>query len=125
MPIQELPSNPSFENLRKQAKSLQKAVRSNQPQALLLVREFHPKAGPTQTFRLSDAQLVIARSYDFPSWTKLKQYVEVLAEHSFLPPHPHSVRDSEPAVDGFVRLACLDYLADHADRRIEAPKMLA
>jgi ankyrin repeat protein len=126
MPVQELPSNPSFENLRKQAKSLQKAVLSNEPGALSRVREFHPKGVEiARTFRLSDAQLVIARSYDFASWTKLKEYVEMLDRHSFMPPSPRSVIDAESITDRFIRLACLDYLEDHASRREEAREIFA
>ena len=124
MPVQELPSNPSFENLRKQARTLQRAFIANEPEALSRVREFHPTQ-PPKTFRLSDAQFVIARSYGFSSWTKLKEYVEVVALHSFMPADPRAVADSEPAVDRFVRLACLDYLEDHAERRVLARKMFA
>lgn len=124
MPTQELPANPSLENLRKQAKTLHKAVRANDPVALTRVREFHPK--PDQAiskFRLSDAQLIIARTYSFPSWSKLKQYLEVLDRHSFLPPHPNEITESP--TDRFIRLACLDYLADYVDRRVKAREMFA
>ena len=122
MPIQELPANPSFENLRKQAKSLQRAVLSNEKDALSRVREFHPKgAEVSKTFRLSHAQLVIARSYGFSSWTKLKQYVEVVERHTFL---PHE-SETESRADRFVRLACLDYQADHVDRCERAREQFA
>src|SRR5262245_34773536 len=69
MPVQSLPSNPSFENLRKQAKSLRQAVQKNEPGALAQVREFHPHPDEVNNkFALRDAQLVIARSYAFTSW---------------------------------------------------------
>src|SRR5262245_42909233 len=119
MAAQELPSNPSVENLRKQAKSLRKAVLANDSNALKRVREFYSNA--EQPFRLSDAQLVIARSYGFSSWTKLKRYVEVLERHTFL---PHE-SDTESRADRFVRLACLDYQSDHVERRERARELFA
>ncbi|HEY8227808.1 MAG TPA: ankyrin repeat domain-containing protein [Pyrinomonadaceae bacterium] len=126
MPTQSLPSNPSIENLRKQAKSLLKGVRAGDANALTRVREFHPRSTQAlQNFRLNDAQLVIARSYEFAGWSKLKEYVEMLDRHSFMPPHPKSVIDSEPVTDQFIRLACLDYLADHTSRREKARELLA
>jgi ankyrin repeat protein len=54
-----LPAAPSLEQLRKQAKEL--------------VRE---RRGGNEPLRLSDAQLALAREYGFPSWPKLKAYVE-------------------------------------------------
>ena len=90
MPVQSLPSNPSFENLRKQSKSLLKAVHNGEPDALTRVREFHPKRDEAFTnFTLSAAQLVTARSYAFPSWSGLKQHLEVLDQHSLLPGPRH------------------------------------
>jgi ankyrin repeat protein len=126
MPTQQLPSNPSVENLRKQAKSLRRAVLANDPDGLARVREFRPRrADAGRRFQLSDAQFVIARTYGFASWSKLKQYVEVVEGHSFMPPHPKSVSDKESPSDRFIRLACLDYLADHVERREQAREMLA
>lgn len=126
MPTQSLPNNPSLENLRKQAKTFHKALLANDSNALARLREFHPKPDEaSKNCRLSDAQLVIARSYAFSSWSKLKQYVAVVARHSFLPPAANSVNESEPIADRFIRLACLDYLADHVDRRQQARELLA
>ena len=121
MPVQELPSNPSIENLRKQAKSLRNAVRANDRNAVARVREFHPTPEDLKEFQLHDAQLVVARSYGFPSWTKLKLYVEVVEGHTFLP----SERDIESAADQFVRLACLDYQSDRVERHERARELFA
>src|SRR5262245_35085928 len=122
MPTKQLPEHPSIENLRKQAKSLQKAITAADTSALASVREFHPHAAEAiADFSLSDAQLVIARTYDFPSWAKLKQYVDTVTEHSFLPPKKQS--DEEPVADRFIRLACLDYSSDHEDRRVRAREL--
>jgi ankyrin repeat protein len=126
MPIQQLPRNPSLENLRKQAKSLVKSVLSNNPAALARLREFHPHPDEaTASFSLSDAQLVVARSYGFPSWPKLKHYLEVVTRHSFLPPQAKDEDESEAAPNRFMRLACLNYTSDHSQRRVRAKELFA
>src|SRR6185437_13519920 len=40
---------------------------------------------PAAGFPLSAAQLVIARRYDFPSWNRLRRYVEVVERYSRFP----------------------------------------
>jgi hypothetical protein len=75
MPTRPLPNDSSFENLKKQAKALHKAVRASDAKALALVREFHPHATVVLAeFRLADAQLVVACSYGFRAWANLKQH---------------------------------------------------
>src|SRR4030095_17272411 len=125
MPTQQLPTSPSVENLRKQAKSLRRAVLANDRDALARVREFRPKGQDAgKRFQLSEAQFVIARTYGFASWSKLKQYVEVVEGHTFMPPHPKLGIETESLPDRFIRLACLDYLADYVERREQAREML-
>ena len=126
MPTQPLPDNPSLENLRKQAKSLRKAYENRNPEALSRVREFspHPDTAPG-TLTLAAAQLVIARSYGVPSWSRLKQHLEQVRAHFWTSPAEPSTPESEPVEDRFVRLACLTYQADHPRRREEARKLLA
>jgi ankyrin repeat protein len=126
MPIQPLPDNPSLENLRKQAKSLLKAVRAGDSDALARVREFHLRPETKSTkLSLSDAQLVIARSHGFASWSRLKRHLDVLAQHSLLPRPQTAPDDSEPIADRFIRLACLNYLDDHTRWRDQARELLA
>lgn len=81
-----LPPSPNLEQLKNRAKDLLRAYRLGDPQARLRVREYlpHPtSAASTGTderrFRLSDALLVLAREYGFPSWPKLKAAVEAAA----------------------------------------------
>ena len=72
MPTRPLPNNPSVEHLRKDAKRLRASVRSGDADALARVTEFHPRGDRVAPqFSLADAQLVIARSYGFASWTKV------------------------------------------------------
>jgi ankyrin repeat protein len=131
MPAEPLPESPSLENLRKQAKSLRKAVHTRDSKALARVREFHPRADEaTRKFSLSDSQLVTARSYGFASWLKLKRHLEVVDRYSWsMPPEPAAAEDSaegsEAMADRFIRLACLNYSSDWAGRQDQARELLA
>ena len=79
MPTRGLPGNANLEQLKKGAKSFQRAVRSGDPGGVAVVREFHPRLHDVQSgtpelerFTRADAQLVVARQFAFPSWPKLK-----------------------------------------------------
>ena len=77
-----LPPRPHLDVPKRLARELLAAWRSGQRDALDRIRRQHPKfehaddaavaAGP---FRLSDAQLVIAREYGLKHWTELKQRI--------------------------------------------------
>jgi len=69
-----LPEHPNLEHLRKRAKDFNKAVLSGDPAALAEVSRF--ERNPSSEFSLSDAQRVLARSYGFQSWPKLKAFVD-------------------------------------------------
>ena len=77
MTLQQLPERANLEQLKKQAKSLLAAARSQEPsaiqrfEAVLIGRSLKPDA-----IALHDAQFVLAREYGFKSWTELKQEVE-------------------------------------------------
>jgi ankyrin repeat protein len=111
MPARKLPENPSLENLRKIAKTLLKSVRSGSAEFREEVEQFHPRGGEALTdFALNDAQVVIARSYGFGSWPKLKEHLEKLAEFAWDPPGENFDRvESESLFDRFIRLSCLAY----------------
>ncbi|MFE2712992.1 hypothetical protein ACFXKI_13605 [Streptomyces mirabilis] len=71
-----LPERASLEQLKKRAKELQRAVRSEQPTALALVARHAPESrDPLVEFSLDTAQLVIARLHGFPSWPRLRQHL--------------------------------------------------
>src|SRR5688572_21901236 len=108
-----LPSRPNLEQLKNQAKDLLKQFLADEPAAVARVREFHPDFGnlppeswkqpltpslsPSdgervsagrvrgRSFRLHDAQLIIAREYGFASWTRLKEHVESILLESAEP----------------------------------------
>jgi hypothetical protein len=58
-----LPARANLEHLRNEAKQRLRAMRATTPGA-----------------RLADAQLAVARAYGFPSWRKLKTYVDALGD---------------------------------------------
>jgi ankyrin repeat protein len=67
--------NPDLDQLKRQAKELFEAYRAQQPDSLNEVNFYHRTATP-ETFALHDAQFVLARSYGFESWPKLKAAVD-------------------------------------------------
>ncbi|MDR8390452.1 hypothetical protein NC796_04815 [Aliifodinibius sp. S!AR15-10] len=83
MPSKSLPSRPSLDHLKHQAKDLLKGWKAGKPESLARIREFHPEFSDKSEyearhtrFLLSDAQLVIAREYGFKSWSKLKTHIK-------------------------------------------------
>ena len=96
MPVAPLPSNPNLDYLKHEAKDLLKAHAAHSPQTAHLIREFHPrfsKSSDTEIFaapfKLSDAQLMVARRHGFASWPRMKQRIEkpTLADRLDLPHH--------------------------------------
>jgi ankyrin repeat protein len=67
-----LPERPDLDQLKKQAKDLLNDIRAGDAEALARVPE-----NDRANFALADAQRVLAREYGFPSWTKLKERVEM------------------------------------------------
>ncbi len=67
--------NPDIDQLKRQAKELLDAFRASNPDAMTEVTFYHRNANP-ESFALHDAQFVLARSYGFESWPKLKAAVD-------------------------------------------------
>lgn len=84
MPAVPLPERPNLEQLKKQARLLQRAVRSGHQKAVALAAEHQPNGAAIDTFSLDSAQFVVARSYGFASWPRLRQHIATLD----LPPEP-------------------------------------
>jgi hypothetical protein len=73
---QSLPARPDLSQLKKQARSLHKALRAGSSEAFMRVAAQHPRvaaagAADSAKCRLSDAQLTIAREHGFASWPAL------------------------------------------------------
>jgi ankyrin repeat protein len=67
--------NPDLDQLKRQAKELLEAYRASSPEAVAEVTAYH-RTATTETIALHDAQFVLARSYGFESWPKLKAAVD-------------------------------------------------
>ncbi len=106
MPILDLPEDPDLDQLRTQARELQRAARAGDADALAAVAEFHPDPTAGSHWPLSAAQLVTARRYGFPSWPALVHHLEVVTEHSS---SPDTAAPSEDPATEFLRRACLTY----------------
>ena len=73
-PTRAMRENPDIDQLKTQAKELLEAYRASTAEAVAEVTAYHRTADP-ETFALHDAQFVLARSYGFESWPKLKAAV--------------------------------------------------
>jgi ankyrin repeat protein len=74
-PTRAMRDNPDIDQLKRQARELLEAYRAQSPDAIIEVAAHHRTAAP-ETFALHDAQFVLARSYGFESWPKLKAAVD-------------------------------------------------
>src|SRR5436190_16486914 len=73
--VRAMRENPDIDQLKRQARELLEAYRAQSPDAVIEVAAHHRTATP-ETFALHDAQFVLARSYGFESWPKLKAAVD-------------------------------------------------
>jgi ankyrin repeat protein len=101
-----LPAKPDLDHLKKQAKQLQRDFRERQDTALQTIAAFHPR--PEEFSSLRDAQLVLARRYEFIDWEHLRDEVELRQLRSKTP------RDQ---AERLINLACLRYDGDDQDWR--------
>jgi hypothetical protein len=115
-----LPENPSLEHLRRQARTLLRQFRAADPGALALLLHHHPH--PHEPLRLADAQLVVARSYGFPSWPALRHHLDVVGR---LARSPHTVAPRPDPADELLRLACVRYGGDSRADQARAVALLA
>ncbi len=75
LPTRTLPAKPDLDQVKRQAKELLQKYRSGNPDAVAEVARRYQGADP-ETFALHNAQLVLARSYGFDSWPKLKAFID-------------------------------------------------
>jgi hypothetical protein len=102
MPVRRLPSHPNLDHLKYQAKDLLKEHAAHDAGAAQRIREFHPRFTRSADaeifaaqFKLSDAQLTIAREAGFQSWARLKRHIEKPTRTDQLDlPHHERVEDT-------------------------------
>lgn len=82
--VNTLPEAANLRQIKIQAKELVRNFESNQASARELFTALHPKTLASSKAKLSDAQLVIARSYGYESWPKLVADLESRQEISEL-----------------------------------------
>jgi hypothetical protein len=82
--VTHLPEHPNFDHLRKQAKDLLRDYQAGDAAAFERCRASLPTAAGKHDveiaaieLKLHDAQSCVAREYGFPSWIKLKNYVDL------------------------------------------------
>jgi hypothetical protein len=73
-----LPVRPDLQQLKHQAKDLLRAIRKGDPAAIAELERYHPEKIDPADAKLADAQLVLARSYQAPSWPRLVQACELI-----------------------------------------------
>ena len=117
-----LPQDPDLDQLRAQARELQRAVRNGTPARLKRVNRWHPAPPGAETFPLTAAQLVLAREYGFASWARMRRYVKIVTARAWGPGRP--APENEPLADRFLRLACLSYSGDQPADRAAAAELL-
>lgn len=109
---------PDLAQLRRQARELQRAVRTG-AEAGLRAAEL---AAADSTYPLHQAQLILARHYGFASWPRLCRHVQAINARTWT---PAVAPDAESLADRFVRLACLSYAEDDPRDREQAAELLA
>jgi hypothetical protein len=135
VPSTTLPDHADIDKLKNNAKVLRDLVRANAAGAVELVREHHPRfpdlrpnSLQTASFKLSDAQLTLARHYRYDSWPQLRRHIDLVRALTRSPheqPVGGPLTDDRSRADEFLRLACLTYGDDSAGRRVEAARLLS
>lgn len=118
--LRPLPSRPSLEYARKEAKTLLRDFRSGTPAAVERAQRqgAHPRVTRPTEVRLADAQLVVAREHGFASWARLSRYLAEVErqQRGYMQLH------GEPR---FHELQAVNLIARHRARSISAGRILA
>jgi hypothetical protein len=129
--IQRMPDRPERQQFQDQAKVVRDFARAGIPEALDMVREFHPRLGgrvlssaEADGFSLRDARLVVARRHGFASWPGLTRYLDVVSEFS-RSPHRATTGHSETLADELLRLVCVTHGDDDPGRWQQGADLLA
>lgn len=106
MNARDLPSRPSLEQYKKQAKDLVRKQKAGDAKTLQRLKEAHPRFHAMQDseiakskFSLTDAHFVIALEHGFDSWPKFAKQIEIL--------NLQRAAALASPVDAFVEAACV------------------
>src|SRR5205807_7440740 len=78
MSARRLPVRPNLDQLKRQAKDLLRRIRLGEPGAIEELSRYHNERVNPASAKLADAQLVLARSYEAPSWPRLVQACKLI-----------------------------------------------
>src|SRR5579864_6578630 len=78
MPNRRLPVRPNLDQLKHQAKDLLLAIHAGDPEAIADLHAYHSEKIAPADIKLADAQHVLARSYESPSWPRLVQACKLI-----------------------------------------------
>jgi hypothetical protein len=78
MSDRDLPVRPNLDQLKQQAKDLLRSIHSGDSSAVGELNRYHPQPPSPPDAKLADAQLVLARSYQAPSWPRLVQACQLV-----------------------------------------------
>lgn len=125
-----LPEKPRLEQFEENAAALRDFVRAGFDGPVELVRANHPRIAelPLNELELDDARLALARHHGFDDWAALGRHITLVNELSRSPheqPIGGDLTDDDARADELLRLACLNYGADRADRWAAAAELLA
>ncbi len=108
MPNRRLPVRPNLDQLKHQAKDLLRAIRAGEPEALADLQTFHSAKIDPASVKLADAQLILAHSYEAPSWPRLVQACKLVdaiwrddlkAVREIVTKHPKLIHESALITD--------------------------
>ena len=77
MSVRRLPVRPDLDQIKRQAKEFLRAIHDGDASVIAELREHHPDAIDPPSAKLADAQLLLARSYQASSWTRLVHAVQL------------------------------------------------
>jgi hypothetical protein len=77
MRARRLPVRPDLDQIHRQAKEFLRAIHTGDADAIAEFRAHHPESIDPAAAKLADAQLVMARTYEAPSWPRLVHAVQL------------------------------------------------
>ncbi len=84
----ELSVRPDLAQYKRQAKELLREAKGGEPDALLRFKSYHPRFSEGMALKLHDAQWVLAREHQFPSWRAMQNQIAAVNAsgdpHAFL-----------------------------------------
>jgi ankyrin repeat protein len=122
MPDRTLPDHPSLEQYKKQAKELHRSAAAGEAAVVERIGRHHPRfhqagSDSLRTFRLADAQLVLAREHGYESWPEFAKHIDTLRVI-------RSLEDLRDPSHTFIEVACVDRHGWHGSGTLEHAELI-